>query len=139
MEVLKQVKAMKTKKSVGLDGISMFILKESISEMVEPFTFIINKSLTEGIVPDKWKVAKVIPIHKKGDKLDFNNYRPISLLPCASKVMERVVQRQLLNYLKSHSLLSSNQSGFRPKHSTVTALATVTDDWLHSIDKGELI
>ena len=138
MEVLKQVKAMKTKKSVGLDGISMFILKESISEMVEPFTFIINKSLTEGIVPDKWKVAKVIPIHKKGDKLDFNNYRPISLLPCASKVMERVVQRQLLNYLKSHSLLSSNQSGFRPKHSTVTALATVTDDWLQSIDKGEL-
>ena len=89
-------------------------------------------------MPDKWKVAKVIPIHKKGDKLDFNNYRPISLLPCASKVMERVVQRQLLNYLKSHSLLSSNQSGFRPKHSTVTALATVTDDWLQSIDKGEL-
>ena len=88
-------------------------------------------------MPDKWKVAKIIPIHKKGDKLDFNNYRPISILPCASKIMERVVQKQLLQYLKSHSLLSRNQSGFRPKHSTLTALATVTDDWFHSIDKGE--
>ena len=137
--VLKQVMSMKTKKSVGLDGISMYILKESILEMIEPFTFLINKSLSEGIVPDNWKVAKVIPIHKKGDKLDYNNYRPISLLPCASKVMERVVQRQLLDYIKSQSLLSQNQSGFRPKHSTVTALASVTDDWFHSIDKGNYI
>ena len=137
--VLKQVMSMKTKKSVGLDEISMYILKESISEMIESFTFLINKSLSEGVVPDKWKVAKVIPIHKKGDKLDFNNYRPISLLPCASKVMERVVQRQLLDYLKCHSLLSQNQSGFRPKHSTVTALAAVTDDWFYSIDKGNYI
>ena len=53
-------------------------------------------------------------------------------MPCASKVMERIVQQQLLNYLKSHSLLSRNQSGFPPKHSTVTALATVTDDWFYS-------
>ena len=104
LEVLKQVKSMKTKKSVGLDGIYIYILKESISEIIEPFTYLINKSLAEGVVPDKWKVAKIIPIHKKGDKLDFNNYRPISILPCASKIMERVVQKQLLQYSKSHSL-----------------------------------
>ena len=53
-EILKQIKSMKTKKSVGLDGISMYILKESITEMIEPFTYIINKSLAEGVVPDKW-------------------------------------------------------------------------------------
>ena len=51
--------------------------------------------------------------------------------------MERVVQKQLLHYLKIHSLLRRNQSGFRPKHSTLSALATVTDDWFHSIDNGE--
>ena len=56
---------MKTKKSVGLDGILVNVLKESISEIIEPFTYLINKSLTEGVVPDKWKVAKIIPTNTK--------------------------------------------------------------------------
>ena len=97
----------------------------------------INFSLKSGTFPTQWKRAKIIPIHKSGDKDTPSNYRPISILPCVSKLLERVVQRQLLAYLHKNNILSPEQSGFRPKHSTITTLIKVTDDWFQAIDKKE--
>ena len=90
-EVLALVNKMKPKKGSGFDGITNFLIKKIINEIIEPLTHILNASLTSGIVPDKLKVAKVIPIHKKGSKQDIGNYRPISLLTSFSKILEKMV------------------------------------------------
>ena len=136
MDVLKEIFALKNKKSVGCDGISSYILKICGFEIVKSITYIINKSICEGKVPERWKVAKITPLFKKGDKSNPDHYRPISLLPCVSKVLERVIQRQLVKFLLDNNILTKHQSGFRTMHSTSTTLIKVTDEWLMSLDNG---
>ncbi len=75
--------------------------------------------MTTGIVPGDLKLAKVIPIFKSGDAHCFNNYRPISILPAFSKILEKIIAKKLINYLESQNLIYEHQYGFRPKHSTI--------------------
>ena len=78
------------------------------------------------------------PVYKGNDCRDMGNYRPISILPIISKVFEKEVFQQLYHYLKVNSILSKSQSGFRPLHSTVSALIQMCDDWSDNMDKGKL-
>ena len=133
-EVGNILSGMNNKKSVGVDGISMHMLKISAPIIVPCLTYIFNKSLSEGEYPLRWKQAKIIPLHKSGDKSSPCNYRPIAILPSVSKLLEKIACKQFSNYLKSKNILSKRQSGFREKHSTVTALARVSDDWLCATD-----
>ena len=94
--------------------------------------------MSSGIVPDLWKISKVTPLYKSDSKSDFSNYRPISVLPCLSKVLEQVVHRQLSNYLEKHYLLKSSQFGFRPRRSTELACNLLVDDIRKNIDNGLL-
>ena len=89
-----------------------------------------------GTFPDDWKLAKVTPIFKQGDRSDMNNYRPISVISAIAKVFERIVYNQLSSYLSENNILSKYQSGFRSFHSTVTALLEATDNWAFNIDRG---
>ena len=87
---------------------------------------------------DEWKKAWVTPIYKSDDRLKCENYRPISILPIVSKILERCVFNQIYKFLNDNSLLSKHQHGFRPKHSTLTALTRVCDTLYENMDNGQL-
>ena len=131
------IRNLRNTKATGLDEISVFVLKLCASELSPSIAYLINLPLKSGKFPTQWKKAKIIPIHKSGDKDNPSNFRPISILPCVSKILERVVQRQIIAFLHENNLLSPAQSGFRPRHSTMSTLIKVTDDWLHAMDKKE--
>ena len=85
-------------------------------------------------------MAKVIPVFKnKGSRNDVSNYKPITILPLASKILERHVKNRLMNFLNKYNLLYLLQSGFRLNHSCQTALTFTIDRWIKAVDKGELI
>ena len=93
--VFKQLKGLKVKKATGLDRIPACLLKDSAAVITQTITFLINLSLTTGIVPDEWKQAGVVPLHKSGGRKVMDNYRPISILPLISKIAEKAVNVQL--------------------------------------------
>ena len=84
------------------------------------------------------KIARILAIFKKGSKEDPNNYRPISLLRCFNKIFERLLHKQLMNFLKK-KILFKFQFGFRPKHSTADALINITDNIKDLMDKGNYV
>ena len=137
-EICKCLRKLRRKKAHGIDELPPNLLKNVANEISKPLAFIINKSLSSGIVPDLWKISKVTPLYKSDSKSDFSNYRPISVLSCLSKVLEQAVHRQLSNYLEKHYLLKSSQFGFRPRRSTELACNLLVDDIRKNIDNGLL-
>ena len=93
-------------------------------------------SLRTATVPTSWKTALITPIHKNGSKTDANNYRPISVLPVVSKILEKTVQYQLMDYLEKNHLLSEKQFGYRRKRSTELAATLFADNIRKESDKG---
>ena len=130
------IKILKPNKATGLDKISARLLKDSGHIIAPTLTSLFNLSLRTGIFPSVWKNARVIPLHKKGDKQDPSNYRPISVLPTLSKILESAVHTQFYGYLTENNLISSKQFGFRLRSSTVTAAAQFTDQLLLGMDNG---
>ena len=100
----------------------MSFIKSCIHSITVPLYHIIYKSFATGVVPSQLKIAKVIPIYKNGDRLLPDNYRPISLLPNFSKIVEKIVCNRLSHFLESNNLLTPNQYGFRKEHSTIHPL-----------------
>ena len=96
-------------------------------------------SIHSSTFPKLWKMGKITPLFKKGSTQDPGNYRPISILPVLSKLLEKHVAIHLLEFLNSHDLLHSQQSGFRAKHSCETALHYMLNDWLSSAHANELV
>ena len=114
------------------------MLKVIAPVIIKPLTLLINQVLNTGTFPDKLKIAKVIPIFKKGDPSLFENYRPISLLPAISKVVEKIIALQLSSYFEKNKLLFDNQYGFRPKHSTEHAALELIDRSTNKMDTNEI-
>ena len=124
-------------KSAGYDNIPMSIIKRSIGSISSPLTHIINLSIIHGIVPDELKIARVVPIFKSGDKALFSNYRPISVLPCFSKFLERIIYNRIINYLNDFYVLCDNQYGFRKNRSPSLALIDLCDKISSAFDRRE--
>jgi len=95
---------------------------------------IFNSSLENGIFPDIWKLARVTPILKSGVKKDVNNYRPISVISVFSRILERIVHDQILNFILENNVLTKNQSASRKLHSTIKPIKGTTDYWYENID-----
>ena len=110
---------LKPKSSCRNNGISTKLLRETISYIVQSITHIINRSFDTGIVSQEMKIAKVVPIYKSSDKALLQNYRPVSLLPAISKILEKLIYKKVLSFLDANNILFKHQYGFRPKHSTV--------------------
>ena len=137
-EVSNIIKLLKPKSSSGHDGMSAKLLKRIFTGITAPIVFITNLSLSTGIVPIAMKQAKVVPIFKNsGSKEDMKNYRPVSLLPVLSKVLERIVYNRLFEYLVKHKLLHISQYGFQPNLSTELAIIELQDRIVEIIDNKE--
>ena len=106
LEVSKTIELMKPKLSAGHDKISMKFLKKIKDSVCLPISIIINISISTGSVPQKMKLAKIVPIYKAKDKTLFNNYRPISLLPNVSKILEKIVHKRVYHFLQLHNILN---------------------------------
>ncbi len=134
-EVYDLLQSLDVNKSTGHDGISARMLKGAGMAIVTPLTKLLNMCLSQKRVPDEWKKANVLPLHKKGDKDKCTNYRPVSILPITSKILERVVFKHVFNFFLDHNLLTSHQSGFRPNDSTVNQLAYLYHTFCNALDK----
>ena len=120
-----------------LDGTNFptFVAKKCISGYIEPLTYLINTSFTEGVFPKELKLARVVPIFKIGDKTELTNYRPISF----SKVFEKIMYTHLLDFIEQNKIIYKHQYGFRQKHSTQHAIITLVDRITNSLDKGDIV
>ncbi|KAF0751639.1 Reverse transcriptase domain-containing protein [Aphis craccivora] len=124
-KIIKAIKALKDDSSAGLDGISVKILKLNIYSLIKPLSHIFNLAIATSTFPECFKISVITPIHKKGDKSNIENYRPISQISNIAKAFEKIIKKELVNYIESNNLLSCTQFGFRPGKSSEQAIATV--------------
>lgn len=117
-----------TTRAIGLDGVPASILKKLCPFILPFITYIINNCITKSYFPLEWKKAVVKPIPKVASPSALADYRPISILPALSKILERILEMQIKHIVSHNNFLFENQSGFREKHSTVTAMLKVVDD-----------
>lgn len=126
-EVELLIRALRVNKACGIDNISATVIKRCSHILSTQISNLINLCFETGQYPDDLKVAKVVPIHKGGDKDKVENYRPISVLPIINNVVERAIYNRLLSFLESVDFFYEQQHGFRPKHSTNIAIAEIVD------------
>ena len=138
LEVKYHIEKIDVKKATGYDDLPAKFIKNSASLISEPLAKLFNLSITNGEYPDFLKIAKVLPIHKKGEHADMNNYRPISILSHINKIFETIISKQMKNFINKHNIFYKYQYGFRANHSTNHALIEIVDSIKLSVDDGKL-
>ena len=137
-EIKEAISNLKNSNSSSHDEITSKFVKISSPLLIPALEKIFNLSIISGIYPSNLKVAKVIPIYKKGDSKSINNYRPISILSTINKIFEKILHTRLTNYIENFNLLYKYQFGFRKNHSTEHALIEIVDQIRFSIDNSQL-
>ena len=138
-EIKRELENLDPSKSCGHDNIMARVAKLLASELSVPLSYIINLTFTTGEIPVDLKTSIIIPVYKTEDKCEFTNYRLISLLPCFSKILEKVMYKRLLNYFNNICVLGSHQYGFRKNLSTNFALIDLKDRITTAIDNKEFV
>lgn len=138
-DIVRIVSKLSNSKSTDFFWISNYIVKKTIFSIKDPLAFVINKCLESGYFPDLLKVSKVIPIYKKGDKHLPQSYRPVSIVPIFSKILEMVMHKQLSLHFENFNLLSDSQFGFRQGRSTTSAVLEVINHTLEAFERRETV
>ena len=138
-ELLNTISQLNLKKSSSPDDISSKLVSLCSSALTEPLTYIYNLSLYSRTVPHELKIAKVIPIFKKGDVLILSNYRPISLLSVFHNLLEKINYKRIVSFLEKYKILYNYQFGFRSNHSTTLALIEVLDEFYKNLDQQNYV
>ena len=125
-DIINIIKTLDPKKAHGWDEISIRMVKLSSESIIKPLFIIYTNCINKGCFPNKWKMANVIPIYKKDKKNIIKNYRPISLLPIFSKILEKLIFTSLYSHLIDNNLISNKQSGFIKGDSTINQLLSIT-------------
>ena len=125
--------------SAGPDGFPSTILKQCHKQLAPAFYKLFNASFNTGQIPKCFKIAKIIPIHKGGDKKLPKNYRPVALTSHLSKAMEKIVRKNLIDYLENNHLIDPNQHGFRRGHSTLSQLLSHTEEIIERLHNDAIV
>lgn len=136
-DVIDAIKRMRSN-ARGTDDISNSLLRMSLPIILPTLLHILDQSLQAGIFPSQWKEAIVVPLPKCSNPRDKKDFRPISILPAPSKILEAVALKQINQFIDRFNLLDDYQSAYRSHHSTHTALLNITDDIRAGIDRGEV-
>lgn len=138
-EIIDIIKALHNTNAVGTDDIPVKILKIACNFLAEPIADIINSCFEHGYFPEHFKTAKVFPLHKKCEKTDISNYRPIAILPSISKIFETAIKNRIIKYLVNNNHFTNTQHGFRSGKSTTTALQNILGKIFLHINNNEFI
>ena len=138
-EVDMAIRSLKNSKASGLDNLDTYILKLTRKAIVPSVCHIVNLSLQANKFPNKWKTAKIIPLYKgKGSRFEPKNYRPVAILPVLSKLLERLMFKQIASYMDDNKLYNPNHHAYRSFHSTATAMIQMYTTWLEAVDSGDI-
>ena len=138
-DVLRELKSLKKHKSAGPDGIHPAIVQPLAEILAGPVFALFRQSLEQAVLPDDWREATVVALHKSGSKLKADNYRPVSLTSILCKCLERVVRTQICEYLVNHRLITPVQHGFVGRKSCLTNLLVFLDEVTRRLDEGQQV
>lgn len=132
------VKSMNNKKS-SVDGITPYVLKLAFDAIGNRFLQLINDILERGCFPKNWKTSTIIPLEKKSNTIKCEEYRPINMVPVYEKLLELVVNKQIVEYVETNNLLTKYQAGFRKQNSCESALQTVLSKWKNALNNKQIV
>ena len=134
--IIEAIHELSTRSAAGPDGIPSSLLVNCATELAPLLLIVFTHSLSSGVVPPSFKLAAITPVFKSGDRTTPNNYRPISLTSVFSKVLERIIRKQVSTFIDKKGCLNSTQHGFRSGRSCLSALLSVFDDIMHMLEDG---
>ena len=135
-DIGKVIQGLDHNKAHGHDNISICMLKICGDTICKPLEMIFSQALTSGSFPSEWKIGNIVPIHKKSDKQNLINYRPVPLLPICGKIFERLVSGEMFRFFLENKLIAPHQSGFKPGDSCINQLLSITHEIYKSFDDG---
>ena len=138
VEVLKYLKEIDTSKASAVPYLASKILKPAFISLVDQITFIFNLCFDKNIFPDDWKIASIVSLPKEGDLSQCTNYRPMSLLPMPGKILEHIIHNRISTFCDNNTILNENQGGFRKNHSTISTVASFTDNLYEAINNKDI-
>ena len=136
-EITKMITEINSNKSCGIDEISPKVIQKLGPLISRPLCHIFNLTFSTGNIPEELKTSLISPVHKADDNTKFTNYRPIPVLPCFSKILEKLMYKRLIQYIEANKILYDHQYGFRNKRSTTLAIIELIEKISRAIDNGE--